>query len=389
MGGEVLSINMLIKSLNNLTTNATKTFLTNQEVAGTNVLRWKNPNGFGAQWAVQVGEIGEEQAEIVILGASAPSGTAGTLAANTLYEHPLDTPLYATKYDQIVFERSTTGTAGTAISITGGTLSITPDSQFTVFDDTSGSVSYAYKTYYRNSSLAVNSTESDWITSTGFSPYSLANMRQRARGKLWNSAFVIDQNLTDWINEWQESMANAAISVNEDYFINTGTVTFAGSAEYGTITASDFKQIRRVWYTQDGNNTYQMTKMELNTFFPNQGFSETHPFFFMKGDTVIGRRPNEVSGTITIDYYAFPAPMQNDTDNLSNSLRTYTKSFVDYCVAQSYAKDGKTTEYQMKMQEAEGERDRFKRESSPRNKTGPTYIQIVDDVGAGNTDWYF
>lgn len=373
---------MIVKTRNTLADSAQYTFLTNQEVAGTNILRWKNASGFSANWAIQVGATGEEQSEVVILSSSSPSGTAGTLNANSLYEHPVDTPLYAIKYDQIVFERSTAGTSGTASPITSGTITITPDSLYTQFDDTSGSTSYAYKTFFRNSLLAVNSTESDWITSAGFSQYSLAKLRQRERDKLWNSNFVTDDMLTDWNNEWLEKMANTAISVNEDYLLNTATIAYSGTVDLGTITATDFKQVRRVWYTEDGVNTYQATKMELTSYFPQQVFSNTHPFFYMKGDTAIGRRPNTSSGTFTIDYYAFPAVLSNDADNLPNSLRTYTKSFVDYCVAQSYAKDGKSQEFQAKMQEAMMELDRFKRESSPRNKTGPTYIDIVEDIGA-------
>src|SRR5258707_3690917 len=98
---------MLIKTRNILTDFSEKTYTTNGEVSGTNVLRWENPDIFNASWGVQVGETGEAQSEIVLLGASTPAGTAGTLTANTLYEHPANTPLYAIKYDQLVFERST------------------------------------------------------------------------------------------------------------------------------------------------------------------------------------------------------------------------------------------------------------------------------------------
>ena len=206
---------------------------------------------------------------------------------------------------------------------------------------------------------------------------------------MWNSTYVTDDMLTDWNNEWMESMNNAVVSVNEDYFIATATVAFSGTTELGTITATDFKQPRRVWYTEDGVTNYQATKMDLTGYFPQQTFNTSHPFFYWKGDMVIGRKPADSTGTFTIDYYSFPAPLQNDTDVLSNSLRTYTKSFVDYCVAQSYAKDGKMQEYQAKMTEAESERDRFKRESAPRNKTGPTMISVVEDMGDTSSGWYF
>ena len=57
---------MIIKTTNNLTINAPRTYLTNPEVSGTNVIRWKNPNGFNASWAIQLGETGEEQTEVIL-----------------------------------------------------------------------------------------------------------------------------------------------------------------------------------------------------------------------------------------------------------------------------------------------------------------------------------
>jgi len=132
---------MIIRARNILADDSPKTYLTNKESAGTNVLRWKNPNAFEASWAIQVGETGEEQTEVMILGTSTPAGTAGTLTANTLYEHPADTPLYAVKFDQIVFEQSTVGTAGTAVPLANGTITLQADHKFTQFDDTTGSTS--------------------------------------------------------------------------------------------------------------------------------------------------------------------------------------------------------------------------------------------------------
>ena len=83
---------------------------THLEVAGTNVIRWENPNAFQASWAVQIGDTGEEQSEIMLLSASTPNGTAGTMTANSLYEHPADTPVYGIKYNQVVFQHYLGGT---------------------------------------------------------------------------------------------------------------------------------------------------------------------------------------------------------------------------------------------------------------------------------------
>ena len=98
-----------------------------------------------------MGERGHEQTEVLVLSGDPGNGTLGTTTAVSRYEHPADTPIYAIKYDQVVFERSTDGTAGTASPMTGGTVTYQADGTVTEFDDTSGSASYAYKTYFKNS----------------------------------------------------------------------------------------------------------------------------------------------------------------------------------------------------------------------------------------------
>src|SRR3990167_11552438 len=104
---------MIIRADNLLHLNAPKTYLSNAEVSGTNILRWKNPSGFQLSWAVQVGEVGQEQTEVVVLSTGNPSGgTAGTITTNSLYEHRADTPIYAIKSNQVVLERNTGGTTG-------------------------------------------------------------------------------------------------------------------------------------------------------------------------------------------------------------------------------------------------------------------------------------
>lgn len=379
---------MIIRAINNLPINAPKTYLSNPEVAGTNILRWKNPAGFNASWAIQVGETGEEQTEVVLLGSSTPAGTAGTLTANTLYEHPADTPIYAIKYDQIVFEVSSAGTAGTAAPLTNGTVTLQSDSLYSQFDDTTGSVSYAYKTYFRNSVLSVTTTESDWITPAGFSFYSLAKMRTRVQNKLVSAGYIKDDTIiNDWINEWLEVMTNTVIDVNEDYAIGTTSVAFANNIELGTITAADYKQNRRVWWV-DGTGTYTMTKMEETSFLPTQTFNSTVPFFYMQGDNIIGRKPTDTAGTMQINYYKLNTYLASDTDELPSPMRGYTKSFVDYAMAQALMKDSKTQEATAKESLAFSALGRFKAEMAPRSKTGPTYADIVEDVGGDNNYWF-
>ena len=374
---------MIIKTENLLTEDAPRTELSFAE-AGTTVLRLKNVNGFSESWAIQVGETGEEKTEVRLLKAAAVSGTDGTVTAATTFDHPADTPIYATKYDQVVFERSTDGTTGTASPMDDGTVTIQADSKFTQFDDTSGSASYGYRVYFRNSVLEVTTTESDWLTSAGLGFYTLGKIRERSRRKMLNSDSIIDDQIDDWTNEWLEKMTNTAIDVNEDYALGTTEVGFSGTTQEGAITADDFKQVRRAWH-KTGSENYRMTKMDFIDFDPNETFNETAPYYYMKGDTTIGRQPHGVSGTIGLTYYKLNATLSNDTDTLPVAMRGYTSSFIKYNEAQAKKDDNKHKEAMELEAQAEFDRINFRKEITNRNKSGPTYIDFVEGIPNDNT----
>lgn len=378
---------MIIRSRNNITDIAQNTFVSNAVVAGTNVIPWKNASGFSASWAIQLGQTGEEQSEVVVLSASTPAGTAGTIAGSLLYPHPSDTPIYATKYDQVVFERSTTGTAGTALPITNGTITIQADSPFTQFDDTTGAATYAYRTYFRSSVLAINSSESDWITPSGFSFYSLANLRTRAKERLWNGSYLSDDFLTSGINEWKDEMTNAIISINEEYALGTVDIPF-GTAGLGTITTTDFKQVKRIWVTFNGNDYWKSNNIDSNFFSPQDVFPARNPSHYYQGDTIIGIKPDGQAGTARLEFYRFGTTMVNDTDELPLPFRSYTKSFIDYLESLALKKDGKYTEANAPLSEARDGKDRFMAEMTPRDKSGPQMVDLVEGI-SGNDNLYF
>ena len=373
-----------IKVENPRTDNVPKTNLAVGQAAVVGTIYLKNVNGFQANWGIQIGDLGQDQSEIVLANASAPSGTQIVLAANTVYEHPADTPVYAIKWNQVVFEKSSAGTAGTATPMTDGTLTITPDTwdfsnqvSFTQFDDTSAASTDAYRTRFRNSALAVQTDQSNWLTPTGFTFYSLARIRDRVKDKMWNSSFVSSEQIDDWVNEWKDEMVNALVSVNEDYALGTVDVGF-GTDGLGTVTTADFKDVRRVWITTNGADYYQSTKMNINDFLPDQVFSSVHPYHAWQGDTILQVKPSDTAGTARLVFYRFGTTMVNDTDELPQPLKPYTKSFVDYPLAQAYLKDGKRQEYQDKLNEAFAARGNFVSEISGRDKSGPRYMDIVE-----------
>ena len=377
---------MIIKTTNNQTEGAVKTYLSQSLAASGTALTVKNINGFSDNWNVQIGETGEELTQIIEI-AGAPSGFAINLGGTIRDAHPADTPIYCIKYNQIIFKCSTTGTAGTATALAGGTVNITPDQSFTQFDHTSGSTSYAYKCSYYSTGLAAESSDSDWLTPAGHDFYSQAKIRERIKAKALNGSSIPDGEINDWINEYLEKMNRAVVDINQDYAIGTADVAFSGTAQYGTITAADFVQPRRIEYTENGSDWYLMTKQQYTDFAPGQTYNPTHPYYHFKGDNLLGRNPHDSDGTARVSYYKLAQSLDSDADLLPFPMRGYTSSFIKWGEAQALKKDNKFTEARDLELLAERDIDQFKKELQPRGKTGPTYITMVEGWEDGPLDF--
>jgi hypothetical protein len=378
---------MIIQQPNPNTAGLPKTYLSTSIGTATSI-PVTNLNSFQASWAIQVGETGEEKSEIQVLAGTAPAGTALAIIGTTSYSHPVDTPVYPIKFDKVIFKVSTSGTAGTATAITDGTVTLQPDHSFTQFDHTAGAISYAYKTAYYNSALDVSSDDSAWILPAGNSQYSLSRIRQRIRDKLFNSDFVTDNTLNDWINEWKDQMTNTAIKVNKAYAIGTTNITFANNQEFGTITATDFKNIRRMWWI-DGSGTAELNQIELTDYTPTDIFSIYHPVWYYQGDNVFGLRPLERTGTASIVYSKLNVNLTSDSDELPVPMRGYSKSFIDYAMAQAYMKDNNQEAATPFMNMAENERLKFEKEITPRHESGPEMIKVTEPMNEDESYYYF
>jgi len=368
-----------------------KTKLTKDESSGTSVFNWENPSGFTASWALQFGETGQENTEIKLLSSDSPTGTLGTLTTNLDFDHPKDTVVYGIKYDKLVFGVATGGTnaAGTVATIGSGTIDIGADAQNTFLDYSSGTSTDAYKTKFRNSVTTDESGLSDWILPGGLPFYSLGRIRERVKEKLFSSSYIkSDETINDWINEWRESMNNEAVDVNEDYSIGTVDIAFSGTAELGTITNTDFKSIRRVWMTSNGDSYNVATKMEQVDFDPDQTFTDVYPRFYMVTDNVIGRKPNDSAGTARIAYYSTGTVLTNDSDELPYSMRGYTKSFVHYSLAQAYLKDGKDSQFQNEIQLATFDLEKFRKQLTPRNSSSISQVKLMEPINGDGFDSY-
>jgi len=381
-------MSQVIKVKNNLANESPYSFLSSSISTGGTALPVKNINAFQASWGVHLGKTGEETSEILMMGTATPSGTVLNTTGTVKFAHSTDTPVYAIKYDQMVFKVSTSGTSGTVTPITDGTLTITPDSTITQFDYASGSVTYAYKVSFRNSVSGEQSSNSDFITSLGFSFYSLAKIRERAKSKLFSANYMKeDAVVNDWVNEWLEKMTNTAIDVNKDYNIGTVDVSF-GTNGLGTITSDNFKEARRIWITYNGSDYYEATKIDPTGYVPSQSFNSTHPYFEYAGDNIVKIHPSDSAGTVRLTYYTLQTALTNDTDTLPVSMRGYSKSFVDYTLSMAYYLDDKDAKGKLFMDSANIELERFRVEITPRSKTGPQFIQMLDAISGDEESHY-
>jgi hypothetical protein len=383
---------MLINLSNQLTQQQgiQQTYVATAVSAGGTSSPVKNIDSLTANWAVQMGQTGEEAAEIMLIS-GVPSGTIlnfGTSPSHTggtlLFGHAQDTPIYQIHYDQFVLNRSTAGTAGTFSAL--ATISITPDSLYTQYNDTTGAAGYAYYAQYYNSVTGDLSGSSSAFIPGGPTFYSLQKIRQRIKDKLYSAGYVRDDSLiTDWINECYEDLANAAIKVNQNYMLGTSQYGF-GTSGLGTITDSFYKQPIKVEVTFDGATFIPSRKMEVRSYVETDYFDISNPRHVWLGETTFEILPHTQSGTAKITYSTRFTPMVNDSDELTQTLKAYTGAFTEYCLGVAYGLDQKDAESGQHY-ELYGEKKKdFISEITPRDLTGAETIDIADSISGFEDD---
>jgi len=369
---------MILKVQNNLELQAQFSYSSVNISAGGTTVPVKNINAFTAQHAIQLGKTGEEQAEIVLLSSTTPSGTAITTAGTLRFDHSIDTPVYDIIYDKIIFKRSTDGTAGTATAL--ATVSITPDSQYTEYNDASGVATYAYKTRYYNSVLGNESADSDWFVPGGPTFYSKAKLRNRIKDRLYDVGYIkSDDVIDDWINEWLEEMNTAAIKVNKDYLLGTATVSI-GATGLGTITDSDFMYAEKIEVTQDGVNYTQTTKINMQRYDDNTSFTSSLPYHSWQGDNLIQFLPKTIGGTARVVYSKGQAQLTEEGDELPFPMRRYTRGFIEYGLYCAYDNDEKSDTSDRHYGKAQKIKADFINEITPRDHTGIEMIDIDEPL---------
>ncbi len=370
---------MLISISNNIPDNplVQSSYLQSSLAAGGTTSVVRNTDPFSTQRAVQLGKTGEAQSEILIVS-GAPAGGTVNFSGTARFPHAIDTPMWDIHYDKLVIKRSTVGTAGTATAL--ATVNLEPSQLYTDYDDSSGVATYAYKTAYYNSVSTDVSSDSDWFVPGGPSFYSLQKIRSRIKGALANASFLTDDTIiNDWINEWVEQETNLAIKVNEGYSVGTAQYSF-GTVGLGTITEPLFKNANKVEYSTDGVNFVASREISQNRFSTGDIYSGLAPRHAWTGDTTFQVLPQGSSGTARFSLSLMFTPLVNEADNLPQFLRAYTTGCVEYGLYRAYDSDLKDDVADKHYQKFLGQEKKFEVQITPRDYSGPDFIDFVEEL---------
>lgn len=148
-----------------LITGAKETFLTAQAPSGESTITVQSIIGFAVNQILLIGEIGDENTEIIKTHSStSPSGTKITLASPLTKTHDVYTKIRIIPYDQVEFYHAETATGDKTLLTS---VDIQPDSLETRYDDTTASLGY-YFTRFKNTISATYSGYSDPIPYEGY-----------------------------------------------------------------------------------------------------------------------------------------------------------------------------------------------------------------------------
>ncbi|MDD5065230.1 MAG: hypothetical protein PHQ35_10800 [Phycisphaerae bacterium] len=169
--------------------NRTETYLTAQATAGTGTLTVNSIVGFAINYILLIGELGEENCEIILThSATAPTGTTITLASNLLFTHLPYTKIKIIPYNQIEFSHADTIT-GTKSVLT--TIAVRPNALETIYNDTASLSGYFFTRFKET----ITNTFSDYSD-----PIPFEGLEQNTVGFAIN--YALKRNKLDGFTDW-------------------------------------------------------------------------------------------------------------------------------------------------------------------------------------------
>ncbi len=201
---------MIITTANPEVTDLEQSYLAKAYGVGATSIEVKNNDRFAANQRIMIGKMGDEKTEIVTVSAVNANGVTLTIGAN-VFEHEADAPVYVLRFDQVRIYRSTTGATGAYSLLSTVNLDVDNADLSTLYDDTTGTTSYYYKTTMYHS---ISGTESDFGDELGGSGW-----RRNQFG------YIIDEILreigeSNEVNITRTELLGYFNDVNDDLTIN-------------------------------------------------------------------------------------------------------------------------------------------------------------------------
>lgn len=275
----------------------------------------ENNSAFSANDYVLFGYPRNEKTEIVKLTSVTGNTTIGH-TTGPVFDHDARTPILEIKYNQAKVYRASSQT-GTYSLI--ATVDLTPDAQYTEYDDTAGSSTSWYKIKYYNATTEALSDYSSAVQGTGYTDDSLRSMTDEVMEDFGDTeGNEISRTLVaNKLRAGVRRVVREIIKMYPDYFLAYTTQALtADTATYDLPTR--FLAFQRVDVSYDStthDDAYKATFEFESEGLPDDEYQESDPRVFFRGNT-FGLRPtpDNSSGQAWLWYWQYPEVMDDDSD---------------------------------------------------------------------------
>jgi hypothetical protein len=290
-----------------------KTRLSSDVAAAATTSTVENNTGFATDDYVVFGIPGEELTEAVLL----TSATGTTVLGHTtgpVFAHSARTQVAEIKYNQAKIYTATTETGSYSLLTT---IDLTLDQEETVYDDTTGTSATWYKIKYYNETSTALSSFSVAVQGTGYTEDSLYSMTEEILAEMSdeNAKDINKSTIHRHLKAGVRKLATEIFKYYPDYLRAYTTITPNGTGL--DPLPSYFLGLVRVDLNYTGTvatDAYKASYINERHGEPYTTYSELSPYVSIRGTNLVSKPTLSTSGQVFIWYWAYPAPMDEDSD---------------------------------------------------------------------------
>jgi hypothetical protein len=326
-----------------LTTSSKYTFLNTNYASGVNSLSVLNvtDSDFAVGVPILVGNIGSEDAEILIISSvDTINGILGTTTV-TLFAHPESTRITVLPYDKIRFFWTATQTFDLSGPLTGY-IPLQVSDWFTQYSDQLNSTGYGWYCFY-NSLTSTLSQPSNYVPYAGFTQSTTEDLLNDFFSMLSNKELrlVTREDALSWASEGYSRMRNKLNLTNIEYTASTVLPLniVAGTYEYDLPTDFDHLVAILQWTNLLGNyppspypNNFMKADIEFIPLTRAFGYKGSYQRYYIRGFKIGFVPTPTASGTYYYMYLPKAARLSSNTDEiiLPNNGVYLIKDFMLY-----------------------------------------------------------